>query len=1074
MALIHPPKLLLSKINFGSTEVSSTYGVTSSIYYGYPESFSVDITIDIQRQSDNTSNTPYVYNAYDVKVDDWFGLSTGKVYRIKSIVSVNSNTDISVILEDTELFNLLSDYTQIGNNLPEEEENGLIVEIGDDGLPVYNPLTVQSGLLPFPTYWITDLISRFRYRNYLIDYYQVNPDNTSYTGFSLGDYVYLDSSGNYQKITTINEPTYFTKAFGVVTYIDNDPGRISVRPLGRIVSDLPTLPGNIGDLLYFDPGATNSLVSATPSNGYVLPSYIKIDNTTGLLLNNHPSAVGHGGGGGYQGYQGSQGYQGLGLQGYQGITGTYSGYFLQRIAGSFSGSLMTGIPLSYNINFPSPFNDSYVVDIDCDIPRTFTVQNKTSTGFTINSNSITQFPDIVYWEADDLTSGDFGIVQGATGPQGPGIGSQGPQGFQGIQGNQGFQGAFPSNAFVQGGNSFGATAVLGTLDNNNFILSVGNTKVIGLTTGGIIISNGLTYSNDGSAVQIHGTVSSTSLIGSGVRSLVTNSNGLIYALIAQNYGLFYVSKKYSGNGAAIFTGLSYSNITSTNTSYLQQLNTAIPGDTLNCYPDPWAARNAALDSISNNIISQAIIVVEGNNVWTVGSDNNLNNGGFTGSTSINLVADVGFSNANNTTIASLIQNNISYFFNPTDIYYINATYNIYAMYISDLTDSVFASNIYGYINITQIFGEVNGFAATLFYCDNANASIVLEFAQLTLQQYWGFQMYNVKNLNINITRYIAATCNTFHFGSSRQGDGTDSMITISIGSAQQSLNSIPYPTYVDNWYFTGFGPCNTTRNKLFTVDIENLFLSDLDDGALSYFGAGSNDFINVQFELNVNNLDFAYWGHAISNNGMILNQNSYSATQSGNTTFTYDFTNIVSDAPIIGQFLTPTYQMPGTASIFNVNIFCDNFIRRASPISAGIAVIYFGGYTELILVSQVARFRIEGYYLNQNVGYPMITIYNNSDTFNNIIPGKIKLSGTFINIDSNPIVNVIGLPTSSNVTLAIVDAIFENSGTASAITCSLTGSNIYFKNTHLNHTLDPNVVVVGQSPTIVGNMSAFL
>ena len=207
---------------------------------------------------------------------------------------------------------------------------------------------------------------------------------------------------------------------------------------------------------------------------------------------------------------------------------------------------------------------------------------------------------------------------------------------------------------------------------------------------------------------------------------------------------------------------------------------------------------------------------------------------------------------------------------------------------------------------------------------------------------------------------------------------------------------------------------------------------------------------------------------------MILNQNSYSATHSGNTTFTYDFTNIVSDAPIIGQFLTPTYQMPGTASIFNVNIFCDNFIRRASPISAGIAVIYFGGYTELILVSQVARFRIEGYYLNQNVGYPMITIYNNSDTFNNIIPGKIKLSGTFINIDSNPIVNVIGLPTSSNVTLAIVDAIFENSGTASAITCSLTGSNIYFKNTHLNHTLDPNVVVVGQSPTIVGNMSAFL
>jgi hypothetical protein len=346
MSIIRPPKLLAAKIKFGTMVENSffTLGPSESPIHAtasYPDSFSVDMEVYPQYHSSQyhltgTYSTDFRYTAYDIKVDDWWGTADGKVYRIKQIVSVTSDADATLIIEDKELFNLVNDSTQNGNNVPQEDQYGIIVELGQDGLPIVTPISQQSGFLPDGReFWLKDLTERFRYRNYVFDYYSVDPDNQSYTGFSIGDYVYLSESGKYEKITNANKDSVFTKTFGIVTYIESDPGRISVRPFGRVVKNLETpLPGATGSLVYFDPSGTYSLTSTKPA-AYILPTYIKISPSVGLLLNNHPSYESSGGGGGtgatgigfqgpqgYAGDQGFQGFQGLdGLQGWQGLQG---------------------------------------------------------------------------------------------------------------------------------------------------------------------------------------------------------------------------------------------------------------------------------------------------------------------------------------------------------------------------------------------------------------------------------------------------------------------------------------------------------------------------------------------------------------------------------------------------------------------------------------------------------------------------------------------------------------------------------------------------------------------------------
>jgi hypothetical protein len=72
---------------------------------------------------------------------------------------------------------------------------------------------------------------------------------------------------------------------------------------------------------------------------------------------------------------------------------------LQRITGTFSGNLASGVPLGYTVSFGSPFVGEYLVNVESSALRLFTVSDKTQNGFVINTNSSQSFVETVYWQA---------------------------------------------------------------------------------------------------------------------------------------------------------------------------------------------------------------------------------------------------------------------------------------------------------------------------------------------------------------------------------------------------------------------------------------------------------------------------------------------------------------------------------------------------------------------------------------------------------------------------------------------------------------------------------------------------
>ena len=69
-------------------------------------------------------------------------------------------------------------------------------------------------------------------------------------------------------------------------------------------------------------------------------------------------------------------------------------------SGIVSGSAFSGNPQTYNVVFITPFvNDLYSISIVGDNARTWVVDNRSSTGFTISANTKTSVSGFVYWQA---------------------------------------------------------------------------------------------------------------------------------------------------------------------------------------------------------------------------------------------------------------------------------------------------------------------------------------------------------------------------------------------------------------------------------------------------------------------------------------------------------------------------------------------------------------------------------------------------------------------------------------------------------------------------------------------------
>jgi hypothetical protein len=213
-SLIFPPKLLSGYTVFGSTTVVESYSDINSPYYSFPYRWQININVYPQQHSNPDTPTPYIYNANDITQGMWIGQINGYTYKIVEIVSVIGNENLIVIVEDTDFLNLITAPEQTGNNAPAEDQSIIIFNLDDNGNPILNPIQSQSSQLPDYSYWVNDIESRFRFRNYYQKYFYIDPGNNP-TGLTGGDPVYLAPNSTFIKVNSGSQ-SEVDKLFGFV------------------------------------------------------------------------------------------------------------------------------------------------------------------------------------------------------------------------------------------------------------------------------------------------------------------------------------------------------------------------------------------------------------------------------------------------------------------------------------------------------------------------------------------------------------------------------------------------------------------------------------------------------------------------------------------------------------------------------------------------------------------------------------------------------------------------------------------------------------------------------------------
>lgn len=247
-------------------------------YVGYPYQWT--ITANVQPQYTGEWDHNYFNSELDLVPGDWVLRGNNTPPIALRIVSINSagSGQIECIVEDVDRYNLLLTGND-GIGLPDTETppQSLFFQLGEDGLAIF------SGLVPFeyPVTTQDEINSRLRFRNYYQNNYEVyQPGQT----FQAGDEIALQSDGTYVLASAIGLDAF--KVIGTVKDVDI-PGVdwFTYEPKGKIVRYItPALPGDPGDILYLDPANPGELTNVRPTIGVAVPVFIKINNSTGVKL----------------------------------------------------------------------------------------------------------------------------------------------------------------------------------------------------------------------------------------------------------------------------------------------------------------------------------------------------------------------------------------------------------------------------------------------------------------------------------------------------------------------------------------------------------------------------------------------------------------------------------------------------------------------------------------------------------------------------------------------------------------------------------------------------------------------
>lgn len=245
---------------------------------GYPYQWQVVVGIQPQTHSDPDTPRPYSYNGLDITIGDWLIFSNQAIAC--EIISITQQGDSSVtfIVEDVALNNIIADPAQSGNGIgavsPANVFDCLIINLNGEGIPVFASLPDYS----VPINLISDIVNRFQFRNYIQDFIPAHQTGNS---FNIGDVLYLANDGTYH--ASIATDPQSQQSIGTVTTV-NQPnvGDFTYRPVGRYVTNLPSLPGLPGDRLYVSNTTPGGLTNVKPYTS-AIPIYIKISDNAAIL-----------------------------------------------------------------------------------------------------------------------------------------------------------------------------------------------------------------------------------------------------------------------------------------------------------------------------------------------------------------------------------------------------------------------------------------------------------------------------------------------------------------------------------------------------------------------------------------------------------------------------------------------------------------------------------------------------------------------------------------------------------------------------------------------------------------------
>jgi hypothetical protein len=550
--------------------------------------------------------------------------------------------------------------------------------------------------------------------------------------------------------------------------------------------------------------------------------------------------------------------------------------------------------------------------------------------------------------------------------------------------------------------------------------------------------------------------------------LDTRINEVSSSLGNRNIGVFYVNKNYSGTGSAIVAGYTTSSISSVNTSYIAQLNSASMGFPNRAYPDPWAARNAAMEAMASGSITRAYIQVLGGSQYTVGSDVSTNNGPATGGATTATIADVGFSSANRTAVASLMKHNIFYHFEDNSgLFHINRTYAINSgCHNVDSSHITFVSGIFGNGIFHQVYGEGDGtisaFSQRFIEINNTRCSIDFECYESALQRA-SLYLFSHKKLHVRIKNFYTPSES---FGIAMQGvtdpnegDGLPTSIVFDVENAFKGDEFYPYSLITSGVTLSrplfAIDVISSVRQKNISLSIKNLYVSsvDLSNIYAPFLGGINRNCTNHNLKLELDNLyhktDTARQALLVTSAALI----DISGGASSNwIRENFHETFIIHNADINASLIELRAIHHGNVANKNnsITVKLGTVVRRGSNSVSrdyiiGLPVPTGAGSVANSIIGEKPIVNISADRVVAQTG----KIFNNVYSGVPIYIGATTIAGTYITKDGSSVVNLIG----SGSAFVLKDASLVAKGAATnAITVSNSGNpvNIFSQQSYSN------------------------